>query len=330
MQNYCFKILKKQTKLILFCSSILLSIYSCEDIIAEDISDKEIATIIPLQNDVLTSSTINFKWEEVEFTDEYRIQIAKPNFTNPTEFTIDSLVSVTNISFALDPSLYQWRIKALNNISETNYSNPIDFEVDVEIDLSSQSVSLNSPQDNIYLNSIQQNFTWNFLIAADNYTFQLVRGDEFSNIIIEQETLIVDNFYLPEETNLEEDQYTWKVKGINASSQTFFAFRKFNFDNTLPNIPTLLSPTNTETVSNDVDFSWNLGVDGGEIHAPITNVLEISTTSNFASLFDVVEITENQTSYNFTSTGIYYWRVNAKDEAGNIGLFSEVREITIE
>lgn len=330
MQSYYFKILKKHSKFILLNCIILLSIYSCEDIIAEDISNENMETIIPLQNDMLTSSSINFKWEEVEFTDQYRIQIAKPNFINPTEFTIDSLVTVTDISFALEPNFYQWRVKALNNISETNYSTPIDFEVDIEIDLSSQIVILNSPQDGVFLNSIQQNFTWEFLTAADTYTFQLVKGDETSNNIVDQETLIQDNFYLPSITDLEEENYTWKVQAVNATSQTFFEFRQFGLDKTAPNTPSVLSPENAETVNSEVDFSWNLGVDGGVINAPIKSVLEISITSNFVVLFYSVELETNQHNYTFPTTGTFYWRVKAFDEAGNIGLNSNVREIIVE
>lgn len=329
MQKYCFKILKRYHKVVLLMVVISFALYSCSEIIAEDISDKEINTIIPIQDDVIASNSITFKWSELDDVDAYQIQIVKPSFTNPVAFVIDSLVTVTNISFELSPNNYQWRVRGINNISETAYSEPIGFEVDEVIELTDQIVILSTPEEDVYLNTIQSNFTWNLLSAADSYVFQIVKGDENSNTIIEQATP-TNNFYLPTETGLTEDLYTWKVKAKNAFSETVFAFRKFHYDITLPNTPVLLSPDNQVTSSTSVEFSWNTGTDGGNVHAPLTNVLEIATTNSFGSLINTSELTENNLNYTFATTGTYYWRVKTFDQAGNVGTYSEIREIIIE
>lgn len=331
MQKYYSKILRKNSNFLLLSTIIIILSYSCSEIISEDISDEQITSILPNQDNVITTNTVNFKWSTVDGADEYQIQVAKPNFTNPIEYTIDSLITNTEISFALSPNNYQWRVRALNNISETIYTNSIDFEVDEIIELTDQTVILNTPQNEVYVNSIQANFTWEYLSAADSYLFQLVRGDEFSNTIIEQNTT-TNNFYLTTTQNLVEDRYTWKVRAKNSFSETSFSFKKFYFDKTLPNTPTLSNPSNnnTSTVSTNINFSWNLGVDGGDIHAPITNVLEIATVNNFNTLFASVETENNQLDYTFTTIGSFYWRVKAYDSAGNVGLYSTVRQIIIE
>ncbi len=331
MQKYYSKILKKPNRFLMLFSVLIVLLHSCSEIISDDISDKQTTTLIPTQDNVITTNTVTFKWSGVEGADAYQIQVTRPNFTNPIEYTIDSLVNNTEISFALSPSTYQWRVKAVNNISETIYTTPIDFVVDEIIELTDQTVILNTPEDEIYLNSIQANFTWDYLSAADNYLFQLVRGDEFSNTIIEQNTT-TNNFYLTTVQNLAEDRYTWKVRAKNSFSETPFSFKKFYFDKTLPNTPTLLNPNdnNTTTVNTSISFSWNMGVDGGNIHAPITSVIEFATTNNFNTLFDSIETSNNQLNYTFTTTGIFYWRVKAYDSAGNTGIYSTVRQITIE
>lgn len=331
MQKYYSRILRKNSNFLLLSTIIIILLYSCSEIISEDISEEQVTSILPSQDNVITTNTVNFKWSAVDGADEYQIQVAKPNFTNPIEYTIDSLITETEISFALSPNNYQWRVRALNNISETVYTNPIDFEVDEIIELTGQTVILNTPQNEVYVNSIQANFTWEYLSAADSYLFQLVRGDEFSNTIIEQNTT-TNNFYLTTTQNLVEDRYTWKVRAKNSFSETSFSFKKFYFDKTLPNTPTLSNPSNnnTSTINTTVNFSWNLGVDGGNIHAPITNVLEIATANDFNTLFASVETDNNQLDYTFTTIGSFYWRVKAYDSAGNVGIYSIARQITIE
>lgn len=328
MQNYYFKTLKKYSNILGFCflATILVQ---CKSIIAEDISSEQISTILPTQDNVITSNSVNFKWTDVGFADQYQIQIVTPTFTSPTAYIIDSLVVSTDIDFTLTPNDYQWRVKALNNISETTYTEAVDFTVDEVIELTNQIVVLNTPINNVYLNSIQLNFTWDYLSAADSYLFQLVKGDEFSNDIIEQVTT-TNNFYLPTTQTLEDDHYTWKVRATNSFSETAFAFKKFSIDSTVPNTPVLLNPLDGDTSTLNTNFDWNTGVDLGNIQSPTTSILEISTTSDFNTLFDEVEITQTEYDYTFATTGLYYWRVYSFDEAGNVGEYSETREITIE
>lgn len=329
MQKYYSKILKKYSKYILINSLMILSVYACSEIEAVDISNEELSSIMPTENSILTTNTVNFKWSVVEEASQYQIQIVKPNFTTPIEFTIDSLVTSTDMSFTLSPSNYQWKVRAVNNISETSFTEPISFEVDEVIELTDQTITLNSPENEAYFNAIQNNFSWGLLSAADSYLFQLIKGNEFSNDILEQNTT-TNNYYSPSTQNLLEGVYTWKVKAINTFSETSFTFRNFYIDTTVPNTPTLLSPNNNETTTISVDFSWNIGVDGGTTQAPITTVLEIATMSNFNTIFDSVELSNNQHTYTFTTIGDYYWRVRTFDSAGNLGANSEVRQITVE
>ncbi len=328
MQKYYFKILKKNSYKYSILS-MLLVLYSCSAIEATDISNNEINTIIPIEESILTSNIVNFKWSVIENADEYHIQVVSPSFDNSLEFALDSIISETSINFSLNPNQYQWRVKALNNISETNYSSPINFQVDEVVQLTDQTVILNFPDDEVYLNSIQNNFTWENLAHSDYYLYQLVKGNEFSNDVIEQNTT-ENNFYLLNTSQLDDDVYTWKVKGINSFSETPFSFRKFFFDTVIPNTPILLSPNDNETSTSDVTFKWNLGVDQGNIHSPVTSVIEVSISSDFNTLFDSINVSNNEIDFSFSTTGVFYWRVKAFDEAGNISFYSNPRIITIE
>jgi len=325
MQELFFKTIK-QVKVITIVGIILL-FFSCDSVFEEDISNDIIQTIIPKQNDTLKKNIVNFRWNMVEGVVDYQLQIVKPDFNNIDEFIIDSLITELEIDLLLNPAKYQWRVRGLNNGYETIYSEPIDFVVDSISDLSNQNILLNFPENNKYLNSIATTFSWHKHFYATSYLYQFVDAD--SNNIIEQFTTNND-FYTPTEQSTNEGEYKWKVKGINDFSETVFAERIVFIDKTSPNIPSLTSPDdNFETTSLSITFDWDLGVDGGNTHAPISRTLEISTEDSFVTILFETKLVVDTFNYTFSNTGTFYWRVKAIDSADNESNYSTVRKIII-
>ncbi len=325
MQELFFKTIKRVEVITII--GIALLFCSCDSIFEEDISNDTIKTIIPKQNDTLKKNIVNFRWNSVEGVVDYQLQIVNPSFNNIDEFVVDSLITELEIDLSLNPAEYQWRIRGINNGYETDFSEPINFVVDSITDLSNQSILLNFPEDNKYLNSISTTFSWNKHFSATSYLFQLVKAD--SNNIIEQSTTNND-FYTPVEQSIDEDKYKWKVKGINDFSETVFTERVVFIDKTSPNIPSLTSPDdNLEMTLLSVTFDWDLGVDGGNTHAPISRTLEISTEDNFATILFETELMVDTFNYTFGNTGTFYWRVKAIDSADNESNYSTVRKIVI-
>ncbi|WP_397301597.1 hypothetical protein [Nonlabens ulvanivorans] len=67
----------------------------------------------------------NFFWEDLEGATSYRVQVAEPDFINPTQITHDVIVqdSVgTSTQLNLTPGTYQWRVKAQNSAYQSPYS----------------------------------------------------------------------------------------------------------------------------------------------------------------------------------------------------------------
>ena len=303
--------------------------YHCTSIFTVDISEDNITPILPTSNALLTTNDVEFKWKEVDFADTYNLQIVSPNFNSPNIYVIDSTITVSDIHISLNPGRYQWRVKAINNISETQYSSPISFEVDENIDLSHQSVSLQVPLDSIYRKDIQINFSWQNLSFADYYIFQIVKGNIFSNDILFQNDVYSNSFNPPIQLT-DESEYTWKVKGVNSVSESQFSTRTLFIDRTLPNVPILTSPDDNANLSPYVTFTFNIGVDPGNVHAPIHYYLEISMSNNFSTLYDSMTNNLDHIEYHFQSVGTYYWRVKSIDEAGNESDFSNIRTVNIQ
>ncbi|WP_196896064.1 hypothetical protein [Aureivirga marina] len=329
MQHYYFKIIN-QFKII-FAFFAFTAVISCDMIFEEDIEDDKIIPGSPMMNDTIKNNTILFSWDELEGAVNYHLQVVEPTFTNKKRILIDSLVTDFTNTFQLNPGVYQWRVRGVNNGYETKYTTPIDFVVDSIHDLTNQSIVLLSPRENAYINNLNTLYQWQSHYAADNYKFQLFEVLNSSENLISDE--IVDASEISVSiNNPNEGKYKWQVQGINETSQTTYFSNHLIFDETIPLIPTQNFPIHQQIISSDDEqiFSWNYSGSVGIDEAPLNYRIQISSVESFSSLL-VDEIVDGlEYSYSFSDTGTFYWRINAEDRAGNIGSFSSKRQIIVE
>lgn len=101
---------------------LIFSFVSCSDIVrVEDISDKTVSILAPTNSAILNATDVTFNWQTVEEAEEYRIQIADPNFTETLQIVTDSTITTTSFSKTLSIGSYEWRVKALNSAYQTDY-----------------------------------------------------------------------------------------------------------------------------------------------------------------------------------------------------------------
>jgi hypothetical protein len=103
-------------------------------------------------------------------------------------------------------------------------------------------------------------------------------------------------------------------------------------DNLPPPSPTLISPENSATLTSfPITFKWSAVSDdntGGS--NPCSYEIQIDDDSEFSSP-NIQEIGLYSSQYSLSSiaNGTYWWRVRAKDSAGNSSNWSEKRSITV-
>jgi hypothetical protein len=199
--------------------SLLLSItliVSCEDFIEEDLSNSTIEILTPRDGLVTGQITQTFYWEPVEFALEYKLQVASPNFDQINILVLDTITTRNKLDLNFSPGSYTWRIKAINNNSETIYFYR-SFSVDSSNDLSNAQVVLSTPSSNAYLNINTPVFTWEDLPAAKNYSFKIYEGLFGSGMLATSEMITPQNsLSLP--IILSERDYEWGVRGENDQS----------------------------------------------------------------------------------------------------------------
>lgn len=89
-----------------------------------DISKELVVITSPSNNATFsTTDTISFSWSTINNATEYIIQIATPDFENPTETIKDETISSTSFSVSnLSKNEYKCRVKAKNASFETVYT----------------------------------------------------------------------------------------------------------------------------------------------------------------------------------------------------------------
>ena len=313
--------INKLLKTMLFTGLLSVTLISCEDIIEEDITDDNITVQSPLDGSVIASNSVMFQWNSLGGAEDYRIQI----IDDSNVIILDSLIMSTSFNYPMNPGDYSWRVRGENFAYQTAYSFSNYFNVVSSDDLSSQSIFLITPTNNIYVNySTGILTTWTGITTADSYTFELEQDVSGSITTLYQEIGLTSTSHTIDSNFLTTDAvYTWKVKALNVitSTETLFSSRTISLDTQVPNIPTLSLPIDNATMTGLINFTWNTGLDTGLVQSPVTSTLEIASDVAFTTIVQAYQIGGNSQSHDFAVVGDYYWRVKNIDQATNESFF---------
>ena len=300
---------------------VLVSIFcGCDDVLEEDISDGIISIIAPADGQAIEGNVVQLRWGEIDGADDYRVQI----MVNRQFIMLDSLVADNIFNYQINPGEYTWRVRAENFAYTSAFSFESAFSVVASIDLTDQLITLESPDNNTYINEGNLNFSWQPINTADTYEFEILEvAGSSETSIFKDEDLVSASITVPTGTVTKDAEYIWQVKASNASSATKFYQRKFFLDTQAPPAPALNTPTSDQvfTTTTPVDFTWTY-TDTGSIQSNITSTLEVSTDENFSTI-NLSETNANgEFSNTFSTANTYYWRVKGVDAAGNSGVNS--------
>jgi hypothetical protein len=185
--------------------------------------------------------------------------------------------------------------------------------------------SLSSPANGSQINDNTPTLSWRYTVGAEKYELWIDDDLGFSspetleNITGNSRTLT---------SPLVDGTYYWRVRAFGADGREigWSSTWTFTVDTTPPAAPTLVSPEDNQ-IDNVMTktFTWT---------QPEPNAiynLQISTSAEFDQphFHDNSSIAGNSYTFTFTSGGTYYWRVRARDAAGNWGDWSENFKLTI-
>lgn len=308
---------------------ILLSLLSlaCDDILEKDITNEITEITYPLSGTIVNGNTVDFQWNKLEGANKYKVQI----FSMDQSLILEKVVEETKLSYTfIAGGQYQWRVRAENFAYQSLYSQKTSFSVLISNDLTTQQVALLSPQENRYTNSNNVFFNWQGISSATTYDIEVINttnGQMAYNANNLTETSVNVN-----NTNFTQDAaYQWRVRAVNATSQTPFATRTFFIDTVNPNQPQNTTPANnsSHSVNNQVSFSWSIAPDSGSVQSPITYLFQIASDVDFGNLIQTSNVSSTSLQQSFSTAGTYFWRVKANDAAGNVSSASPAYKFTI-
>ncbi|MGK4568989.1 hypothetical protein [Flavobacterium sp. 3HN19-14] len=270
----------------------------------------------------------SFKWSGMDGANKYRIQV----YGTSQNIVLDSVVSVPRLTYPLAGGEYSWRVRGENEAYTSAFSYTSEFKMIESDNLTTQQVLLSNPSDAIYTNVASLTFHWAGLNAALTYDFELVNVTAGNTIVNQQSGLTDTSVTLSGSTIGQEAEYQWKVRALNSTSTSNFTSRTFYIDKTNPAQPQNIAPVANAVLDTDqtLNFSWSIPADVGSVQSSISYTIEFSNDISFSSILFTSAADTNTYQHSFATTGTYYWRVKAKDIAGNTGIYSQVFKLTIQ
>lgn len=259
-----------------------------------------------------------FQWTEVSGANGYllEIDVQTPITASPAySFNVSggSTTSYTPIAIFGDDTYY-WRVSATNGGGTTIgiYSNVWSFSVD---QTAPDVPTLSSPANASTVSSDTPALDWGSVSDAAGYDLEISSNNttdldgSFSTVEYSSTGLTTDS-HTPT-TQLSDAAHYWHVRSYDSAGNysDWSPTWTFTVDTSLPQAPTLTSPSDGGTITTGTPtFSWS-AVTGAASYN-----LEVSTSETFTGTLTLDQTVTGATSYtpsSALSNDTYYWRVSS-------------------
>jgi len=308
-----------------------------------------------------------FSWAAVTGATSYRLDVSSNNFANLLPDYSNRLVTTTSFTgstsvAALPTGLYQWRVRAVDAAgNEGPYSQTGVFYVTTPLPptpvitqlegLASGAPFTNDQTPDASTTPVTPPALPNVTVS---YEFQISTTSTFTpatTVIVNSADNLLDDadWAAASVTQLPASPgqlYSVRVRlvytGTNPAFGTvygpFSAVRTFTLDNVLPTTPNLNLPAANATMTTARPaFSWVASPTANQYRLQLSLSADL-TGDAFSSPLDVTGdstpdlFTSTTTSFTLANSlgqGDYFWQVQARDPAGNWGLWSAPRRFTV-
>lgn len=111
----------KRLFLLLFMLLTLFAV-SCKEL-TEPLLNKEIVTLLAPVDKVVSADSVQiFYWNYLQDSAKYELQVVSPKFDSIVRLVIDTVVSSNQFPLSLKKGDYEWRVRAVNYSSSSQYS----------------------------------------------------------------------------------------------------------------------------------------------------------------------------------------------------------------
>jgi len=181
---------------------------------------------------------------------------------------------------------------------------------------------LKSPRNNVVINGTTLTFWWTTVKGGENYEIEIATDNTFATIT---ESEVVSGSPYAVASPLSDGKYFWRVRAHDIINQpgTWSSARTFTIDTTGPAAPTLSSPADNASTRRTLSFKWL------RVPTAVTYEFQYDNNADFSSPTYSVTVRGTFRRPPAMKNGTYYWRVRAKDAAGNWSAWSVPSTINI-
>jgi len=190
-----------------------------------------------------------------------------------------------------------------------------DFISGEEFNISKVSINFPPPSIRGFRRAVLTNnptpaFSWVGVRGAVYYEIMIAFDNEFTKLILNP---AVNGTSFNMDAPLGDGTYYWRVRAYNSNLEPgrFSNTQSLTIDTTPPPAPVLLFPQNQATISTLPIFNWE------KVPSATSYTLEIDGNPDFSSPEWSALRKEPAHRLFRIPKGLYYWRVQAKDQAGN-------------
>ncbi len=273
--------------------------------------------ISPENNENVNDNTPNLRWATVEENSKPVLYYVAVSDNSEFPYENDNSGWIEDNNYQLTTELtdgnWYWHVWAKDNAGNVgdNSENWI-FRVDKLMP------ELLSPADEVNTKDNTPTLSWENKVVADNWEIWIDNKTDWSTAIVDNTT---SNTYTP--TQLADNVYYWRVRGYRGADEGIFSsVRSFRVDTVAPPAPSLTSPENNEDMNdNTPNLTWE-NLDPIENTTPVRYYVAVSDNSEFPYENDNSGCWILGDNYQLTTElaeGVWYLRVQAKDNAGNVG-----------
>jgi len=252
-----------------------------------------------------------------------------PDFSSP-EVLENATDNFCTVGSELVEGIYYWRVRAYKLDEISDFSSVWSFRVDVTPPAKTTPIS---PTDGANLNDSTPALSWGAVNSESDggpenslpvlYRVWVDNDSDFSSPEADSGWIQGTSWEVTPE--LSEDDYYWRVGIMDNAGNVGdnSGVRTFHVNLTSPPAPTITHPTDGENLNDDTPtISWNPVIDSSE---PVLYRVWLDNDPDFSSPeadSGWIQGTSYQSGH--LQDGLYYLRVGAMDNAGNIGENSQL------
>jgi hypothetical protein len=300
--------------------------------------------IMPANNAAGIRAIPYFYWAATPTASAYQFQIDdSEDFSSPVFSTPDGAANPgTPISAAyakptglvvLTP--YYWHVRARD--AAGNWGPWSGSQTITILPLIPTAPAVTAPALKLLTSNTNPTFTWNSVTAGVNYQIQVDNQVTFASPEVNQTDTGGLTSFTPSTPITPNGLYYWRVRAVNAAGEpgVWSATWYFTIDTTPPASPLLSNPAdNAPGVRDTPIFYWGVTPTANAYQYQIDDNADFSSPT-FKTPDGTTVPGTPLTAVSIKPTGLvvltpYYWRVRARDAAGNWGAWSSSRTITIQ